>query len=242
MKKVEVLSSESQALERASRSVTAADEVLAGARSAVVTAATYEVVNATLRAVKVLSKQVETERKALTDPLNGVVKRIMAKFKPATDALALAEKTLKGKLESYDAELKRKASEAAAKILREAEEAREREAEAQRKADKAKTPTARAAAEAEVRREGAKAGRREEKAAAVVLAAQATPEGLSFRETWHAEVFDLDALVAAVAAGRAPRGAVAADHGFLDAEARKVRAEGGFPGVRFVSRRSTVQS
>jgi len=60
------------------------------------------------------------------------------------------------------------------------------------------------------------------------------------RETWSAEVMDLKALVAAIAAGKAPLQAVMADMTFLNGQARSYKEALNMPGVRSVSKKTQI--
>lgn len=73
-----------------------------------------------------------------------------------------------------------------------------------------------------------------------VQAPRAVPkvEGVSSRENWKAEVFDLKMLVAAVAAGTVPIAAIQANETFLNGQARALKAEFSYPGVRAKSEKS----
>ena len=81
----------------------------------------------------------------------------------------------------------------------------------------------------------------DEKAAAIA----ATPyvpkvEGVSFRETWHAEVTDMGVLLSAILDGRAPIDAVEPAESWLNAQARARKSEDlGIPGVKGVKETSS---
>lgn len=60
-------------------------------------------------------------------------------------------------------------------------------------------------------------------------------QGASIRETWSAEVMDLKALVRAVAAGLVPIQAVSANQVFLNQQARAMKRDLNYPGVRAIS-------
>lgn len=57
-------------------------------------------------------------------------------------------------------------------------------------------------------------------------------EGTSAPKDWKAEVKDLKALVLAVAAGRVPMAAVVANEKFLNSQAKSLKSEMVYPGVR----------
>lgn len=67
---------------------------------------------------------------------------------------------------------------------------------------------------------------------APAVAAPAKVTGIAGRVTYSAEVVDLMALIQAVAAGKAPIQAIAADEKFLGAQARAFKSPGDlYPGV-----------
>lgn len=256
---VEVLTTESVAVERAENASGRAGEILLEAHALVVTRDTYESASAFLRGVKGLAGEIERERKSLTDPLNAVVKRVMDRFRPAADALTKAEGIVKGKLAAYAAELERQRQEAERiareaqrkaeeKLRAEAEAARRAEDDARRKAEEARAAgdlAAAKAAEAEASRKAAMAEKREEKADVVALApvaVEAAPEavGISYRTTYSAEVIDLKALLAGVLAGTVPAEAVMANEKFLGASARALKTAMNWPGVRVVAKKTVA--
>ena len=257
----EIIKTESQAVEAATHAAGRAGEILLEAQRMEVTADTYDSAGAYLRNVKALARDIEAERKALTDPLNAVVKRIMDKFRPATDALTKAEGVVKGKLSAYAAEVERQRQEAERiareaqrkaeeKLRAEAEAARRAEEEALRKAEEARRAGDEAAAKAamaEAARKAAMAEKREEKADVVALApvvVEAAPEaqGISYRTTYSAEVTDLKALLAGVLEGRVPAEAVMPNEKFLGASARALKSAMNWPGVRVVAKKTVAAS
>lgn len=67
--------------------------------------------------IKSVAKALETDRKAITDPINKSLKLINAKYKAPKEALEQAQRSLERKLGSWYAEQQRKAREAEAKAL-----------------------------------------------------------------------------------------------------------------------------
>lgn len=65
-------------------------------------------------------------------------------------------------------------------------------------------------------------------------------EGLSFRETYSAEVLNLMTLVKAVAAGQQPIGLLLANQSALDGLARSLKSSMAIPGVRLVVTKTPV--
>ncbi|NIQ90991.1 MAG: hypothetical protein GWM98_04580 [Nitrospinaceae bacterium] len=54
-----------------------------------------------LKEIKIRKEEVDTKRRSFTDPLRDTIDRINAEFKPAIEALEMAEKTMKGKIASW---------------------------------------------------------------------------------------------------------------------------------------------
>ena len=65
-------------------------------------------------------------------------------------------------------------------------------------------------------------------------------QGLSYRETYSAEVVSLMTLVKAVAAGEQPIGLLSANQSALDGQARSLKASMAIPGVRLVVTKTPV--
>jgi hypothetical protein len=96
-------------------------------------------------------------------------------------------------------------------------------------------------AKAEVAREEgkeAKAEKYEEKAAQVVaptLAPTIDKGSVAVKKLYHAEVYDLMALVKAIVEGKAPLGLVEANMPALNAQARSLKETMNYPGVKAVA-------
>lgn len=101
-----------------------------------------------LRAIKALQKSVETQRTAITAPLNQVLRAVNDLFRPAGEYLAQAETKLKGAMLTYTTEQQRKAEEARRKAEAEAAAERERQAAIQRQQEAIAREAAAAAAQA----------------------------------------------------------------------------------------------
>lgn len=67
--------------------------------------------------IKSVAKELEADRKSITDPINKSLKLINAKYKGPKDVLEKAQRALEAKLGAYYAEQQRKAREAEAKAL-----------------------------------------------------------------------------------------------------------------------------
>jgi uncharacterized membrane protein YqiK len=120
---------------------------------AIVDAAGYENAAADLRTIKTLTDAVESERFAITRPMDAAKAAVMSFFKPFSDRLAAADRAVRTEMGRFKAEQERKEREA----RRAAEEKANRErAELERKAREE-----RAAAEAKAREERAEAERLE---------------------------------------------------------------------------------
>ena len=76
---------------------------------------------------------------------------------------------------------------------------------------------------------------------APVIEAPALPEGASFTVRWHAKVFDLKALAAAVVQGTAAPESILPNQKYLDQLARALKAEMKLSGVEAVSETGMVQ-
>lgn len=76
--------------------------------------------------------------------------------------------------------------------------------------------------------------------APVVMPAASQVKGVSMRELWQYELTDLKALIKAVAEGKVPMGAVSANAAFLGQQARSLKGEMKYPGVRVWSVKSVA--
>lgn len=175
----------------------------------------------TLKGIKRKWKDIEATRKSLLAPLDEGRARIQAFFKPPLDFLAKAESIYKRKIMDYQAEERRIAQEVARK-----------EADRLRKLDEAK------AKRAEKSRNTARAEELRERKIIVPVVPTTTLAGNSTRELWRAELVDIRALCAAIAAGKAPADLVqfSQDAGNRLATALKDSAD--VPGLRFVRTKS----
>lgn len=207
---------------------TKAQRMLTTAQGYVIDSPTmYELAAEDLRAVKLLSKDVEEKRTAITGPLNAAVKAVNDLFRGPKTYLEQAESTLKGAMLTYDREQQRKADEARREAERVAREERQRiEAEAReatRKAQEEADRIAKEAADAAAAGDAAKAAELRHQAeqtaangaaeaesialeaemvtAAPVPIATAAPKvaGLSTRQNWKARLTDKMALIRFVA-------------------------------------------
>lgn len=90
-----------------------AADVLAFVQTATVeTDAEAQTATTQIKALKEAVKEIETERRKLTDPLNAVVKQINAKFSPVVDLYERAEKILKGQIIAYQTAARKREAQA----------------------------------------------------------------------------------------------------------------------------------
>jgi len=180
-----------------------------------------------LKSIKAFQKEIAAQKKLILDPQIEAEKATRNLFRAPEDNAAHAETAIKQAIINYDAlqeHLRRDAQRVADETAR---KERERiETQARRAADSGKVEKAEALTE---------------RAAAIVPAVlqRDTPKvaGISQRETWSAEVHDLAALVTAVAQGRAPLVILEPNMKFLHGQARSLKNELNYPGVRAKSER-----
>jgi len=210
-----------------------------------------------LRGIATRRKQIEELRLSLTRPLDESKKRIMDLFRAPTERLEQAETLLRKGVLTYQqaerakAEALRREQEAAAAAARAENERIQREAEeAQRAARAAAIASAsaseRAAAEAAATEAAARAAEARDRievsdiAPLAPVAEAPKAEGVSTRQTWKAEVTDINALIDA--AGKPGnehlRAFLIADTKALGQAAKAMRAQARIPGVRIYAEES----
>jgi hypothetical protein len=209
--------------------VSDASTLLAQAQSfAVATAEDYIGAAEQLKSIKAKQKELKGLRETITKPMRAALDAVRALFAKPEERLGAAEDTLKGLMSAYDDEQDRQRQEAQRKL--------DEEAERQRKRLEAQAAKARAAGNAD------KAADLTDRAAMTFapIAQQQAPAvaGIARRQNWHAEVTDLRALVRAVAEGRVPLTAIEANRTFLNSQARALRDELRYPGVRALPERT----
>jgi hypothetical protein len=192
-------------------------------------AATYEIGAEELRGIKAKAAQLDTQRKAITKPLDEAKAAVMDLFRGPIDLLTRAEGILKGKLLAYQQEEQRKAREAQLQAERAAQAERDRLA-------------AEAAALAAQGRAG-EAMVKEQVASMIVAqppAVQEAPKvsGLATRTTVEFEVVDLVQLVQHIAQHPELIGLIAADSVKLRAYVRGLGLSTNLPGVRVFEKAS----
>lgn len=192
-------------------------------------AATYEIGAEELRGIKSKATQLDTQRKAITKPLDEAKAAVMDLFRGPIDLLTRAEGILKGKLLAYQQEEQRKAREAQLQAERAAQAERDRLA-----AEAAELAAQGRAGEAMVK----------EQVAAMVVAqppaVQEAPKvsGLATRTTVEFEVVDLVQLVQHIAKHPELIGLIAADSVKLRAYVRGLGLSTNLPGVRVFEKAS----
>lgn len=220
-----------------------------------------EIVNADLQSLKGLIKIAEASLDETLKPIRSLDKRTREYWKPVLDAGKKGEAAFKARLIAWQTEqermrreAERAAREAAAReqerlraLARQAEEeARARADALRRQAEEADAQAAAALlAKAEAVEDQAfeQASELIEQAAMVPAQAVAVPpapklEGSSIREVWSAEVVDLMELVRAVVAGKVPLAAVEPNMKVLNAQAKSLKGQMDYPGVRSVCERT----
>lgn len=166
-----------------------------------------------LRSIKTMYNEVETKRKSITSPLDQAKRQVMDLFRPFTDSLASAERTLKKRMIGWKNEQERIAREE----QRKAEEAARKERERlERQAAKAEAEGR--AARAEVLRDRAEF-------TVPAAPAPATPKvsGIADRKVWRFEIVD---------AAKLPREYLVPDEKRIGGVVRALKGDTNIPGVR----------
>lgn len=140
-----------------------------------------------LKDIKSRYKELDTQRKAITKPLDEAKKAVMDLFNQPLELLKRAEDKIKGLIGSYTTEQERKAREEQARLQKLADQEAEKE---KKKID----------ARIERAKENGKLDKVEELEAQketiipidvpVIAPSIDTPKGVSFREIWSAEIVD----------------------------------------------------
>jgi hypothetical protein len=214
-----------------------ASTIMAAARACkVVNAEGYEQAGDQLKQVKAAQKALEVKKRTLLDPVNATLKAIRNLFAGPELELDTAEGLFKRSMLSYSEEQDRIRREE----QRKADEAAERERKRLEKEAAEAEAKAKAAREAgDIRKAEkleAKADQRTDAAAATVapIVQRESPRvgGISERENWYCIVTDLKALVQAIAEGKVPISAVEPNMKVLNAQAKSLKRELAWPGVR----------
>lgn len=211
---------------------TSVSETVAGIMAfAVASNDDYSEAGALLLQIKTRKNAIEDQRKKLTRPLDESKKGIMDFFRPVENQLATAETRLRNQMLGFRQEQQRIADAEAAKARDAAEKQRARDIAAADKLEaRGKTE------EADARRfEAETSVARFDPALEMPSAA-----GISTRETWKAEVYNLPDLIRAVADSKAPSATLMADQRALDNLAKALKEQMNIPGVRAVRSESVV--
>lgn len=205
-----------------------------------------------LSSLKTLQKHLTDDQEAISKRFHGLHKKSLDVYRPLHTKLGQAETKFKGHIVNWqeverrrlaeEARIERERVEAEQRRLREEAEARAREAEElarlQRTAeDTGDVETADALAEQVSQLEEAAQEAKVEAETIPTPIAKPLPKlnGVTARENWSAEVTDLMTLVRAVAAGTVPLRAIQPDMTFLGQQARSLKSDLNYPGVRAVS-------
>ena len=184
------------------------------------TQAEYEAVAADLLAIAALTRQVETERKAITSPVDAAKSELQAFFKGPAEFLVEATKINKAIMADY---LERKAAKEAGQAAKQALKAEQLNSEAD-----AAVAAGDLAKAAKLRQRAAAAGSK-------AIGEGSKVEGIATSQTYSAEVFDLQALIFAVAEGKAPAESLQANASWLNKHAQALKRDFNLPGVRLVN-------
>lgn len=212
-----------------------APELLANAEDMLAVANSYRIdciemrvaASEDLKRVKGLAKDLDTQRKSITRPLDEAKARVMDLFRKPAEYLERAEQTIKRACLAWDGEQDRIRRAAEAEAARRADEERRRLQEQAKQAEaEGKPETAHAIAQAAQFVAPVPVQQERQK-----IAGEAT------RELWHAEVDDIVALARAVADGKVSPENLLPNMPVLNQQARALKGSLAIPGVRAVSER-----
>lgn len=185
--------------------------------------ATYDSANVFLRNIKALQAQVKDAFRPIIEQAHKAHKIAVAQEKEHLAPLEKAAALISSKMLAYWQEQERSRREAEAKLQAKAEKERQE-----------------ALAKAEAARANGKETRAEkyEEKAASIIAPQLAPSidkgGAIIKKLWSAEVYDLRALVTAIAAEKAPLSLIEPNMTAIHAQARAFKDTLNLPGVRAV--------
>lgn len=192
-------------------------------------------------------KGIKDLRKEVDEAFDGIIQKAFAAHKEACAKkrqyeapLIEAERILKGHLSAYQVQQEQKRAEEQRRLeaiaRKDAEDRRIAEAaDLERQALSGPEPDLDALYDAHQLLE-------EPIDTPAVIAPTNTPKvaGVSYRETWRAEVTDLKALCRAIADGAQPTALVTANTSALNGLARSLKGQGKVPGVKFVSEKTVA--
>ena len=186
--------------------------------------ATYEEVGTKLQLIKGLGKRIAETFDPHIKRAFDAHRALVAEKSRAMEPLNAAEATFKTAMLTFQQQQEKERREQQAKLEEEARKEREKlEARAAKAAEKGKEEKA-----AELMAQAATV------ATPVLETRVPTVTGISTRSTWKAEVVSKPELIAAVAAGKVPHAALIADTTFLNQQARSLKSELNYPGVKVV--------
>ena len=208
----------------------------------IATAADFGRAASYLKDVKAVRKTISDFFAPLKKAANEAHRKLTAAEADADRPLREAETSVKGLMVAWEGERERIRQAEQRRIQ---EENRRAQEAARKKAEEETLAKAIAAEEAGNRQEAAKLLDAPVEAPApppVAILRPAAPRvaGISFSETWSAQVDDLKVLAAAVAAGVVPAQAIEPNLVFLNGQARVLKGDLRIPGVQAVSRRNVA--
>ena len=181
----------------------------------------YEIASTVLQEVKSRYKELDSQRKEITKPIDTAKKAVMDLFKTPLELLEKAESKIKSLMIGYTNEQERKAREEQARLqkLADAEAAKQKKildekiarAEASGKTEKAEELQAQKETIAPI-------------IAPVVAPQIETPKGVSYRDNWTAEVINTDLV---------PREYMIVNLQALNSIAKSTKGTLKIPGVKF---------
>lgn len=184
----------------------------------------YDSANSFVVAIKKVQKEVKDTFGPIIQKAFQAHKEAKAQENKYLEPLLKAEEMVKSKMSAY---------------LRVQENIRiEQEKKLQAEAEKKRQEALRKAEEARAQGKEDKAEKFEEKAANIIspqLAPTVDRGSAIVKKIWHAEVIDLMALVKAIAEGKAPIALIEANMTVLNSQARSLKDNMNYPGVRAVS-------
>lgn len=226
----------------------------------ITTPALYAAAADDLKSIKSKLTELDTQRKSITKPLDEAKAAVMNLFRPAIDFLQQAESTIKGSMLAFDEEQERLRQEEERRLRAAQEEERQRIQQAAERAAREAREAEAAAASAQSPDEKQAAESRLAEATALVDTVQSqqsaisvapTPvvsvsspkvSGIARKSTWRGECFDLQALVKAVAEGKAPITLLELNTTALNQMAKAMKETLSIPGCRAVEEKGIASS
>ena len=186
--------------------------------------ATYEEVGTKLQLIKGLGRKIAETFDPHIKRAFDAHRALVAEKNKAMEPLNAAEATFKTAILTFQQQQEKERREQQAKLEEEARKEREKlEARAAKAAEKGKEEKA-----AELMAQAATI------AMPVLETRVPSVTGISTRSTWKAEVVSKSELIKAVAAGAVPQAALIPDTAFLNQQARSLKSELNYPGVKVV--------